>query len=72
MIIERKLQKEIDEKREEQWKRCLVWLAYPQENKPECKIYNKDYCPMRCEYAIRKVNEPLYVNENIQSKWRRI
>lgn len=73
MTFEKKLQEEINRKREEQWKRCLVYLSYPKSNKTDCTLFNKDYCPLRCSYAQERIKiKPLYVNENIQRKIKRV
>jgi len=75
--FEQKLQEKVWLAREEQWQRCQVWLKIEKSNKV-CNIYNKDSCPMRCDYALTEIDEikpikiiradELYVNENIQRK----
>ncbi len=67
MTFEQDLQREIDRKRNIQWKICKDWeVIYGKRD--YCKLYNKDICPLRCNYAINKLREPLYVNGNIQGR----
>jgi hypothetical protein len=55
MKIEQKLLDEVYLKREEQWKRCQVYLKQFAGIKKDCNIFNTDYCPCRCDYSMEKL-----------------
>ena len=44
----------LEQKLNEQWERCLVYLEQFSGVKKDCNIYNTEYCPMKCNYAIKQ------------------
>ena len=57
--FEQILQETLYMKREEQWKHCIDYLEMFSGVKKDCILYNIEPCPMRCSYAMNKLNNTI-------------